>query len=297
MPETTMPQLAIPRFTGHADPADVVTALRTVGACIIENRLSAEKLDALRADLDPLIGSSSGGHDDFHGFETTRIGALLAHSAEVHELATDPLVLDVGSEFLGEWCHRMQLMLTQVIAIGPSETDQSLHRDRLAWGGFIPAEIEPQLNTMWAISDFTADNGATRIVPGSADWDPERRATPDDVLQATMPAGSVLIFTGSVLHSGAANESTGVRVGVNIDYCLDWLRQEENQYLSCPPEVASAFSPELASLIGYTGGGFVLGYWSDPHDPTEGKTRQAEVAVGNQVADDVSVFTDAVTPA
>lgn len=284
---------SIPRFPRDVAPSDVVAALRSVGMCVVENRLTAEKLAGVRADIEPLIESTSEGNDDFYGFKTTRVGALLSHSTEVHDLALDPLVRAVSNEFLGQWCDEYQLMLTQMIAIGPDETEQSLHRDRLAWGGFVPQEIEPQLNTMWAITDFTAENGATRIVPGSATWDTDREPTPAEIVQAEMPAGSVLIFTGSVLHGGAANASGAVRMGILADYCLDWLRQEENQYLSCPPEVAKDFPPELAALIGYTGGGFALGYWSDPHDSTQGSIRQAEVAVDNHKHDVASMRSEA----
>ena len=271
----------LPRFDRDAAADDFVAALGSHGACIVERRLTDEQVERLRGDLDPLIASSSTGNDDFHGVETTRIGALLSHSGEVRTLATDELILEVANAYLGQWCHRIQLMLTQVIAIGGGETDQLLHRDRLAWGGFIPREIEPQLNTIWAVNDFTADNGATRVVPGSQAWPAERQALDSEVVQAEMPAGSVLVYSGSVVHGGGANRTDGVRVGINIDYCLDWLRQEENQYLSYPPKVASAFPPELAALIGYTGGGLVLGYWSDLDDADDRGLKQAEAAAGN----------------
>lgn len=284
---------AVRHLGPDATSDDVVAILREDGACIIDERLGPERLAALRASLEPLMATAQKGHDDFHGYETQRIGALLAHSEEVRDLAVDPLVLDVTRGFLGPWTHKVQLMLTQLIAIGPNETVQSFHRDRLAWGGFIPRDIEPQLNTMWAITDFTVENGATRIVPGSATWDYDRTATDDEVCQAEMAAGSVMLFTGSVIHSGGANRSDEVRMGLNMDYCLDWLRQEENQYLTCPPEIARTFSPELAGLVGYTGGGFVLGYWSDPTDVADRSTKQPETALGDTTGSSSSILNDA----
>jgi ectoine hydroxylase-related dioxygenase (phytanoyl-CoA dioxygenase family) len=145
-----------------------------------------------------------------------------------------------------------------------------LHRDRLAWGGYLPANLEPQLNTIWAVTDFTAENGATRVVPGSNNWDPERRAEPDEICQAEMRAGSVLVYSGSVIHSGGTNTSKSDRMGLNITYCLGWLRQEENQYLSCPPEIAKDFTPELQALLGYAMGSYALGYFTPPLAPGEG---------------------------
>lgn len=283
---------AIRRLGRDAAVEDVVAILRADGACIVENRLSTDQVAALRASLEPLMATAQTGRDEFHGVETKRIGALLAHSAEVRDLAVDRLVIDVTEAFLGPWTHKVQLMLTQLIAIGPSETVQAFHRDRLAWGGFIPREIEPQLNTMWALTDFTAENGATRVVPGSAVWDSERAATDDEWCQAEMLAGSVMLFTGSVIHSGGANRTDEVRMGLNMDYCLDWLRQEENQYLTCPPEIAKDFSQELADLVGYTGGGFALGYWSDPNDTVDRSTKQAETAI-RDTGDGSSILSDA----
>eukprot|EP00913_Durusdinium_trenchii_P015472 g14533.t1 len=148
--------------------------------------------------------------------------------------------------------------------------EQPLHRDRLAWGGFLPSELEPQLNTIWAVTDFTQENGATRVVPGSNTWDPERQAQEDEIAYAEMKAGSVLVYSGSVVHSGGKNQSDTDRMGLNITYCLGWLRQEENQYLSCPPDIAKDFSPELQALLGYAMGSYALGYFTPPLPPGEG---------------------------
>jgi ectoine hydroxylase-related dioxygenase (phytanoyl-CoA dioxygenase family) len=116
------------------------------------------------------------------------------------------------------------------------------------------------------MTDFTAENGATHCVPGSHRWPWERQATPDQFCQAEMSQGSVFFYTGSVLHHGGANHSNAPRLGLNLTYCLGWLRQEENQYLSCPPELAKAFDPKLQELLGYTQGEYALGYYSDPLD-------------------------------
>ena len=125
----------------------------------------------------------------------------------------------------------------------PGEVAQVMHRDRLSWQYL--KGIEPQLNTIWAISDFTIENGATRVVPGSYSWPSERQAEPHEIAYAQMERGSVLVYTGSVLHGGGANQTQNDRVGMNLTYCLGWLRQEENQYLSCPPEIASQTSARL----------------------------------------------------
>ncbi len=270
----------LPRDTSTSD---VIAELKQSGACIVANRLDDDRVDRLIAETADLIEHSASGDDDFVGRRTKRTGALVAHSAACRETVVDPLVLDVGRTFLADYCRKIQMMLTQTIAIFPGQGSQPLHRDRLAWGGYIPATIEPQVNTIWALTDFTEENGATRVIPGSNRWPADQRAERDEIVQAVMPRGSVLIYTGSVLHSGGENRSNDVRIGLNVDYCLDWLRQEENQYLSCPPEIARSLPQEVTDLIGYSTGGTVLGYWSDP-TTTEGNqsTLAAEDAAGKR---------------
>jgi ectoine hydroxylase-related dioxygenase (phytanoyl-CoA dioxygenase family) len=180
------------------------------------------------------------------------------------------LILGGAQAFLGPFTDRIQLHLTQVIRILPGQGEQPLHRDRLAWGGFIPRSIEPQFNTIWAITDFSVENGATRVSPGSNHWGDDRRARDEEVGYAAMTAGSVLVYSGSVIHSGGRNQSSAERIGINITYTLGWLRQEENQYLSCPPHIAATLAPELRALIGYSMGSYALGYFSPPVAPGAG---------------------------
>lgn len=195
----------------------------------------------------------------------------------------NPTILDLANGFLGPYTNKIQLHLTQVINIGPGQGSQPLHRDRLAWGGYIPAQIEPQFNTIWALTDFTEINGATRLVPGSVGWDEDRRATDDEKTQAVMDAGSVLLYTGSVIHGGGENRSEADRTGINITYCLAWLRTEENQYLSCPPHIARDLEPDLQELMGYSMGNYALGYYSDPDQVLEASdTLPPELALGRR---------------
>jgi ectoine hydroxylase-related dioxygenase (phytanoyl-CoA dioxygenase family) len=126
-----------------------------------------------------------------------------------------------------------------------------LHREEDAFTFFPLPRPNLIVATMWAISDFRADNGATLIVPGSHRWDAERKPAPDEILPAEMPAGSVLFWLGGTLHGAGANTSNDWRYGVILTYSLGWLRQEENQYLDVPPEVAERLSPELRRMIGY----------------------------------------------
>ena len=157
-----------------------------------------------------------------------------------------------------------------MISVLPGETHQPLHRDELAWDFFpFPLDYDVQCNTMWAMTDFTVENGATRIVPGSHLIEGKQTYEDDDprIIRAEMERGSMFFYSGKVYHGAAANRSDEVRQGINITYCVGWVRQEENQYLSTPLEVARTLDPDLLKLMGYQMGGLAMGYIRDFEDP------------------------------
>jgi ectoine hydroxylase-related dioxygenase (phytanoyl-CoA dioxygenase family) len=236
---------------------------------ILRDVLAPADLAQVNAELKPYVDATATGQDAFGGFKTTRTGAVMARSPVAGKLALNPTVRAVADRVLLANCDRYHIHVTQVIRIMPGQPAQPIHRDRWLWGTWLKG-IEPQLNTIWALSDFTRENGATQIVPGSMDWSDKRVATADDIEFAEMSAGSVVLYTGSTFHGGGANLSNGDRIGLNISYSLGWLRQEENQYLSVPPEIAKTLDPELAKLLGYTMGRYALGYYTPPLPPGEG---------------------------
>jgi ectoine hydroxylase-related dioxygenase (phytanoyl-CoA dioxygenase family) len=266
-------------------PADEIAAILDAdGALILDDVLDAAGVAAVRAEIDPYVEATANGRDSFTGYQTTRTGALVARSPACRELVMHPAIIAACDAFLKRACDRYQLHLTQVIRIRPGQPKQPLHRDRLAWGGFLPASIEPQLNTIWAMTDFTRANGATQVVPGSPTWADGRRAEPHEVGYAEMKAGSVLVYSGSVIHAGGENQTDADRVGINITYSLGWLRQEENQYLSCPPAIARTLDPKLQALLGYAMGSYALGYYTPPLPPGEGpEVTPPQFALGDQV--------------
>ncbi len=240
------------------------------GGVIVDDLLDRATLDQLEIELSPYLDACATGRNECAGFRTKRVGALLARSVTSRELAVHPLVNASASRYLAPYCDQHQLHFTQAVSIGQGQGEQPLHRDRGVWGSALNRSVETQFSTIWSLTDFSRANGATRFVPGSHRWDRERLPTPDEVRYAEMRAGSVLLYDGSVLHGGGRNETTDERIGVLIHYALNWLRQEENQYLSCPPEIAKDLSPELRALIGYSLGGPVLGFYSTPGPPGEG---------------------------
>lgn len=256
-------------------PADtgldtLLEILSREGALILEDVLPREQVDRTLDELMPYVEATAPGHDDFSGRRTTRTGALVARSPASRELIMHPTILAAAERFLAPWCERIQLHLGQVIRIMPGQEAQLVHRDRWAWGTHLARDLEPQFNTIWALSPFRRENGATRVVPGSVDWPDARRPEPEEIRAAEMAPGSVLIYSGTVFHGGGANVSEEDRVGVNLTYTLGWLRQEENQYLSCPPEIARDLDPALQELLGYTLGNYALGYYTPPLPPGEG---------------------------
>ncbi len=175
-------------------------------------------------------------------------------------------MLDVVGRFLDR-ASTFQIHLTQLITLGPGETAQKPHRDQMAFDNFdFPVDYHVQCNTMWALTDFTVDNGATHLFPGSSRLDDHSGLALAEA-RAEMRRGSVLLYDGKVLHGGGANRTTEARQGVNITYAVGWVRQEENQYLACPPEIARDLDDDLLRLMGYRQGAFALGYVGDQTDP------------------------------
>jgi ectoine hydroxylase-related dioxygenase (phytanoyl-CoA dioxygenase family) len=278
-----MPSLR--HLPADAAPETIAALLDSDGALILDGVLDRAGMDRVRGEIDPYIDATADGRDSFTGHQTTRTGALVARSPACRDLVMHPAMLAACDVFLKRACDRYQLHLTQVIRIKPGQPRQPLHRDRLAWGGFLPASIEPQFNTIWAMTDFTQENGATQIVPGSPTWPESRKAQPHEIGYAEMKAGSVLLYSGSVIHSGGENRADHDRIGINITYCLGWLRQEENQYLSCPPSIARTLDKKLQALLGYSMGSYALGYFTPPLPPGEGpEVVPPQFALGDKVA-------------
>jgi ectoine hydroxylase-related dioxygenase (phytanoyl-CoA dioxygenase family) len=247
-----------------ADQTDILSVLEQDGAVILSDMLTLDEVDQVLSETLPYIEASRNGRDELNGFMTSRTGAVVARMPVCTELITNQSVLKAARTFLAPYCSRIQLHVSQLIRIRPGETKQAIHRDRWAWPGDHLKHVEPLFNTLWAITDFTTENGATQILPGSTGWPDDRVGKESEIVRAEMKRGSVLLYTGTVFHGAGANESNSDRIGLRATYSLAWLRQEENQFLSCPPEVAKTLSTELQDLLGYTLGSYALGYYTPP---------------------------------
>lgn len=257
-----MISIDIPRLRSTCTVDEAATALSDHGVVIIE-RLADEALcDRLAAELAPGLAATPTGADEFSGFNTRRTGALLHRVPSSAELVAHPLVLEVVDRVLWPQKTTFQLHLTQSIAIGPDSPAQMLHRDQWCFDFFpFPGEVNVEVATIWALTDFTESNGATRVVPGSHGSSARHDYTPADTRPAVMPRGSVVMYLGSTVHGGGANTTADeVRIGINIDYVLGWLRQEENQYLSYTLDEVRGFPERIQRLLGYEHGAYALGY-------------------------------------
>jgi ectoine hydroxylase-related dioxygenase (phytanoyl-CoA dioxygenase family) len=257
----------------HLAPEDgadrVAEALARDGCAVVDRLIPEAQLARLRDELAPFVSATAPGRDDFAGRRTRRTGGLVARSPACRELIVHPLVLAAVKRVLAQ-ATSFQLHLTQVISIGPGEPAQPIHRDQWAFDFFpFPTGYEVQCNTLWALTDFTERNGATRVIPGSHRYADRLQLREQDSLPAEMQAGSVLFYTGALYHGAGANRSDATRTGINLTYAVSWLRQEENQYLSCPVEIARSLPTELLRLMGYARGAYALGYVDDTRDPIE----------------------------
>ncbi len=279
--------------------AELAGHLRRDGYVIVDDLVPDSLMDTISAELAPYLDATPMGYNAMIGRNTRRTGALIARSPACRTLIQDPTILGVCKDFLGH-ASAFQLMLTQVISIEPGESDQALHRDQNAFDFYpFPDDYQVQCNTLWAMTDYTAEMGATRVVPGSQVGDKKPTDYADDeCVQAEMSRGSVLLYSGKIVHSGAANRSDRVRRAININYCVGWVRQEENQFLSVPTEVARTLDDDLLKLIGYQEGAWAMGYFRDFEDPLRA-IRGDEVAYGFDAAklngDAGAAFADQIT--
>jgi ectoine hydroxylase-related dioxygenase (phytanoyl-CoA dioxygenase family) len=224
----------------------VLADLDRDGYAVVESLLTPDQATAVRDGLREVLDRTPLGRNDFEGFSTRRIYALFAKTRAFDALAVHPLLLGVLEATLGT---SYQLSAPTGIEIGPGEKAQVLHTDDAIYPLPRP-HPEVVLNSMWALDDFTEDNGATRVVPGSHTWT-DRWPQESETVTVTMPRGSVLFIRGTLWHGGGENRTDRPRMGVLLEYAAGWLRQQENHVLAVPRDVVRTLDPRLQELIGY----------------------------------------------
>jgi ectoine hydroxylase-related dioxygenase (phytanoyl-CoA dioxygenase family) len=253
--------MTLVRLGPDASADDVAASLDEHGYALVERVLPPADVERRLSALAGLFADTPPGRNFFEGFRTQRVYAVFAKTRAFDDLAVHPLLLAALDHALGG---HYQFSAPVALQIGPGEKAQVLHRD----DGIYPlARPHPPVvvNSMWALCDFTDANGATRFVPGSHRWDPDRRPDEGDVVQATMPAGSVLVYHGGLWHGGGANTTDRPRPGLLLEYVVSWLRPQETQLVAVPPETVRELPERLQELLGYNVYPPFLGYVDGRH--------------------------------
>lgn len=245
----------IPSSESSDDVDHMYALLADAGALIVHGLATAEQVAAVRADLAPHVEAATAGPDnpeDFYAGHTHRVTALMHRSRTARDLMMHPIVEAMGERHLTPNCKTWTLNVSAALEVGPGARDQILHREEDLYPFFKLPRPSLILASMWAMSDFTIDNGGTQIVPGSHTWTADRKVEPQEIVRAEMPAGSVLFWLGGVLHGAGANVTDDEwRYGMILTYNLSFLRQEENQHVSMPLADALQLPPGMQARLGF----------------------------------------------
>jgi ectoine hydroxylase-related dioxygenase (phytanoyl-CoA dioxygenase family) len=252
-------------FDRDADTRDIVAALNHDGGVIVREQVAAEVVDTVLAELRECFdteGTESEG--DFNGYKTRRLSGILARSRTSAELIGHSRVMEVADAILLPHCINYQIGSTTAIEIHPGETEQRLHTDDAIYPIQIPG-LPIQISAMWALDDFTIENGATRVMIASHRAREPIPLFEGEIVQAPMPKGSVLYYLGSTLHGGGANLTDAPRAGLINTYSVGWLKSEVNHFMMIPRDVAESYPEHIRRLLGYQSHGMLLGGY--PGDP------------------------------
>jgi ectoine hydroxylase-related dioxygenase (phytanoyl-CoA dioxygenase family) len=253
--------MALLRLGPDAAVAEVTASLDEHGYALVEGLLPRDDVERRMAALRELLAATPTGRNDFEGFRTQRVYAVFAKTRAFDDLAVHPLLLAALDHALGP---HYQFSAPVALQIGPGESAQVLHRDEDIYP--LPRPHAPVvLNSMWALCDFSEDNGATRLVPGSHRWPEDRRPREDEAVAVAMPAGSVLVYLGGLWHGGGANTTDGPRPGLLLEYVVSWLRPQETHLVAVPPDTVRHLPERLQELLGYNVFPPFLGYVDGRH--------------------------------
>lgn len=248
--------------TKHNSLTEILAVLAQDGGVIVHNMLSPQVVANLLSELAPQSETSQVGPksdnknvNHFWGQQTKRFTRLAQRSQTfADEVLVHPILTGVADELLKPYCASYWMNTGQMMIVMPGGAPQYMHRDSDDWPAMCSPTAPPcQISCMFALSDFTAENGATRVVPGSHLWsDYSRQAADDEITQAVMPSGSGMIYLGKTLHSAGANKTENEpRFGMHLSYVLGWLTPEEAGCLGVTEDRAKTFTKQQQQLLGY----------------------------------------------
>jgi ectoine hydroxylase-related dioxygenase (phytanoyl-CoA dioxygenase family) len=253
-------QAQVERLPACAPLDTIHAALAQHGAVLVEDFLPTEVVANLRAEVEHPLAAADPGMKHmnpaiqwFFGEQTKHLSGMAGVSPTfATEVLPHPTFLGLCDRILLPSCARYQLNLGHLISRGPGAEAQMLHRDELVWVHVPRPHPELQVASMIALTDFRAESGATRVVPGSHQWPHDRTPEPSEIADAEMKAGSAVIYLGSTIHGAGTNSTASEwRLGLHLSYVLGWLRTEENNYLAVPPSVASGYPRVTQEILGY----------------------------------------------
>ena len=243
---------------------EVIAVIERDGGVIISDYVSQDTLDSIRTEIRVPLDAVGFGQDDFSGNRTRRLGAVFKHTKHATEVVLEPHFQAAARHFLEvptscyfgddsvEMVANMQVGVTQIIEIYPGEGAQPLHRDDAIWQWQHPeGGRQARVQVMLAVTDFSAENGGTLVIPGSHKWGDSRAPKREEAIPTEMKAGSALIFIGGTYHAGGTNPTETPRTGLTLTLDIGWLRQEENHYLALPGELVKEFPEEVQRLLGW----------------------------------------------
>jgi len=246
----------------------LVEAISRDGGCILDDLFSPEFCDQLVADFVPHLQDTDWGidelgyRDNFYGIKTKRLHGLFSKSPGMEQVLTHPVFLGIAKKMLVEskLANDIRLSNAELMVIGQDQTNQEFHTDGTSWRRAQSHEYPQEIlfSTNIALTPFTATNGATRVVPGSNHWDSFRQPEEAEICLATMSQGSVLLYSGNVIHSGGENREMVQRIGLYQGYVASWLRPLENHLITNQPADIAALSAEAQNLLDVTPAGYTV---------------------------------------
>ena len=255
-------------FSSNAPVSDLVDAIARDGGCIIDELFSAEFCNELISDFAPHLSESEWGldelgyRDNFYGLKTKRLHGLFSKSKKMEGILTHPIFMAIAKTILvdSKLASDFRLSNSELMVIGQDQSNQEFHTDGTSWRRAQQHEHPREIlfSTNIALTPFTSTNGATRVVPGSHLWNEYKEPSEEEICLATMSQGSVLLYSGNVIHSGGENIEQEQRIGLYQGYVASWLRPIENHLITNEAADIAELSPEAQTLLDVSPAGYTV---------------------------------------
>lgn len=260
--------VSMQHFSPDTSITVLVEAIGQDGGCVIDNLFSPAFCAQLMSDFAPYLSDTDWGvdelgyRDDFYGVKTKRLHGLFSKSSKMESVLMHPTFIAIANSMLVEskLSNEVRLSNAELMVIGQDQSNQEFHTDGTSWRRAQQHEHPREIlfSTNIALTPFTETNGATRVVPGSHLWKTFRDPAESEVCLATMTQGSVLLYSGNVIHSGGENQESEQRIGLYQGYVASWLRPLENHLITNEAVDIAAMSPDAQTILDVSPGGYTV---------------------------------------